>query len=315
MGDPVADMSSYLSGTCPTELSSVWTCLNDDQFLVSEPCLNVRRPVNWYSKKLSFEQLSARVVSDISAGWRFGSMAWEDKDGYSRYDHTHDCYNKVLGVSCYYENYPDGTVDLGTITVGSVVHHMRMPAPEVHHVEQPVVGQLAFFATPGDSTGYAAPVDWKSADFDGWVYPDGSKYPLSAFDIDGEFETSDGYFTVPTIRDFIRLNPRPYEQIYPDQDYSEFMPQHQHTVDLSLSGSVQGRFKYRATDCGEGHGSHGADQQDRLNPYTISLDYTGIKISDKDYMLSCQESGTETAPSYTDIRTMIYIGKPVATGS
>jgi len=143
------------------------------------------------------------------------------------------------------------------------------------------------------------------------VYPDGSRYPVSAFDIDGEFEVADDCFIVPVISDFIRLNPKPYEQVYLVQDYSEFMPQHQHIVDLTLSGSVRGRFKYRATDCGAGHGSHGASDQDRLNPYTIKLDYTDIGISDKDYMLSCKESGVETSPSYTDIKTMIYIGKPI----
>jgi len=66
-------------------------------------------------------------MADISAGWKFGSMAWEDKDGYSPYDHTHNCYNKVTGVSCYYENDLCDTVDIGTITVGNVTHHMRMP--------------------------------------------------------------------------------------------------------------------------------------------------------------------------------------------
>jgi len=48
-------VSSYLSGICPAQLSSVHTLLSDDSFLVSEPCLNVRHPANWYSKKLSFE--------------------------------------------------------------------------------------------------------------------------------------------------------------------------------------------------------------------------------------------------------------------
>lgn len=208
----------FLSGTGIEGLPQLGRCLSGDQFLISRKQLRTQNPKWWFSRRLAYSDLSARIAADLSSKFGFGSMAYEDEDDYALVDHKHSDYNWVDIVSPY-ENTKefDGSYNYGdnppAVTVAKVwidgdVRVVKMPLPviEQEDLDRPAPGQLKMMAV----TSLAA-IDVNAADFDGWVYADGATYPNS-FEYSSYFpQVAGNKFQVPEIKNILELNNKPYE--------------------------------------------------------------------------------------------------------
>ncbi len=161
------------------------------------------------------------MFDDLSGGFRFGTMAWEEKDDYSKVNHEHIGYSKVTG-----EQIADtkNTVSLGKISLinpvfddyGNYVYQKQVldlcvpdDYDEMPKARETEIGTIKFKALPS-----LKQIDVNSKDFDGWVYPDGREIDGNEFtDAYQYFGTNYGgdvktkMFNLPNLNTFIKANP------------------------------------------------------------------------------------------------------------
>lgn len=144
-------------------------------------------------------------------------MAYEDKNAYSRVNHRHD-YSKV-SVESFNTKGPERDKEqeqsgelsiLARISIDGVktnINALGAFQPDPPPID---IGTLLFVAYKTLS-----PIDENAEDFDGYVYPDGrvlntSEFPEAYAAFGNEYKLTsdgDGEFRIPTLSDFICLNP------------------------------------------------------------------------------------------------------------
>lgn len=295
--------TTYLSGTSVTQTSAAAELRKDDVFLISEPCLpHPPSPVQYESKSITYKTVLDSLFADLSGAMRFGSMAWESEDDYALSGHAHDRYNRFAVAPALSAG--SGNKLIARFTVNGEPSDVYMKVPSAKLLPEPVVGQLRFMAWPDPPA-----IDPYAAGFDGWVYPDGSSYPLADFPEGAYFENDGVNFTVPDLTDFMRADQRPYEGTGSKAVAAvEYLPRHNHTVSMALSGSVDGSFKYYTSSNGNGPNSHGAKNVTQIYDFPVPLEYSGLKITSTGYIRKCDAQGECTAPSYNSVPVTIYIG-------
>jgi len=89
-------------------------------------------------------------------------------------------------------------------------------------------------------------INYKSDDFDGWLYPDGSTYFLSDFALSSKisavYGNDDGHtFTMPTLSNFIRLNGimQKSPELTSRMDGRNALMKHNHKLDVTATGKIQ----------------------------------------------------------------------------
>ena len=294
-----------LSGHSILDLDSAHQLVENDLFIVSEP---VGKPQQhqWFSKNIDICVLSSQIVSDIESALSLGSMASQSIDDYSAARHSHgDLYNKVKINSTYNED--ADSVYVGSFVVDDKLTKIYAPFPVVSMRLQPEIGQLKFIHQLKKKK-----IDVYSSDFDGWVYADGSGYPLQKFNVHDEFEINGMTFYVPALNNFIRLNPTPYLKNDMTETYRHVDPQHHHNARLNLTGKVKGTLTYSCSTVGAGNTSHGATETAGKFDFKFDLDCTGLNVdpASTNYIRQSGQVGSETYPSYVNMPVMIYIGKP-----
>ena len=243
------DEYEFLSGSGFSGLSSLSRCGKDDQFLISRKQLRTESPKWWFSRRLAYSDLSARIAADLSAKFKFGSMAYESEDDYALSGHKHAEYNWVDVVSQYQDTREwDGTYDYGDdppavtvakVWIDGVVKTVKVPLPVIKREstsERPTAGQLKMMAV----TSLAA-IDVYAEDFDGWVYANGATYP-SIFEHSSYFPQVAGGFQVPDIRNIIEMNNKPDDPVYAGKighaAVENDVAPHTHGVKPRMSGSA-----------------------------------------------------------------------------
>lgn len=137
-----------------------------DRFFTSENISKTSVYVDYLSKSLTYGDLVEQLFADLSAGFGFGSMAWESENDYSEVGHGHS-YN-TFDISA--KNTTDPIV-LASFKLGNRVVRLRMP--RLWRYEDPdfEIGELKFKAL--NSIRSPTDIDINDSNFDGWVYPAG----------------------------------------------------------------------------------------------------------------------------------------------
>lgn len=303
-----------LRGKKVSSLSAVHSVFSDDAFLISEPdFLHQRNPHHYTSKSLAFEKLKAKVLADLSNAYEFGSMAYEDENGYSLIGHNHNSiYNKAQ-ISSAYSSSANDLVHVADVLIDRNQTALYVKKPKSVLIDLPIAGEIKLSLAP------MQPIVPTALDFDGWVYPDGSRYKLSDFaekSLSDVFENDGTYFTVPVLNNFIRFNSTPYISVDCSQkEGSDVVPRHNHLVDINLKGTAKGTLCHWVSGNGEGPYSHGhiSNKNDYITTQKVAVTLSGLSIADtsKDYIQSNVPSpgSDKTHPTYNNVAVMIYIGK------
>ena len=99
----------------------------------------------------------------------------------------------------------DGTLVPVEVPVSSVTDVKKI----TFNVVEPMVGTLKFVALSSIKTNSS--IQYRSDDFDGWLYPDGTTFYLSDFALSSQLKTLYGNsdnttFTLPVINNFLKMN-------------------------------------------------------------------------------------------------------------
>jgi hypothetical protein len=157
------------------------------------------------------------MTSEISSILKLSSMAFMDKDDYSKVSHDHN-YNYMVCVPSYKKSdFKDPSqisciCDVssyngdGGVNVVSILYP-PLVFPELEH---PEIGEFRVFATEQkrDSDIQAS---INNGTFDGWVFVNGREYTKTTryYDFSEAYKVFNGSgnkFTVPLFRDFLKLN-------------------------------------------------------------------------------------------------------------
>lgn len=179
------------------------------------------------TKHSTYDDLSSTAAVSALALMKVGTMAFEEKWEYSLSSHDHGNYTSVSAWTLY-KTGTATTPIVGTLSVGDVcveglkrgqctVMSVYVPAIDNPIPEEPAYGTLRFMystkSRPAADSNYIS-----SADFDGWVYPDGSQpaiVPSQFTKAGNRFVTRDsnpfvdgGKLKLPDLRgQFFKLNP------------------------------------------------------------------------------------------------------------
>ena len=220
----------FLSGTGVLAEGAQEKCLSGDQFLISRRQLQVENPAWWFSRRLQYSDLSARIADDLSARFGFKSMAYEDEDDYALSGHTHSEYNYVRLVSPFADS-PDSEYDkVLLVSIDGKRKWVKVPRQRIMPPPDPVPGQIKLMAVTS-----LQPIDAMGRNFDGWVYADGQTYP-PVFEHASYFEQVDGGFRVPDMRNMFEMNNRPYEDVgFGLKDAENDVSPHAHNMALKFT--------------------------------------------------------------------------------
>lgn len=132
----------------------------------------------------------------------------------------------------------DGTLTPLLVPTSAVVDSYVVP----WQIVEPEIGTLKIGSALRRET-----IRYMDDDFDGWLYPDGSTYDLTAFSLSsklsGLYGNDDGTtFTLPNLSNFIRLNGSLQLDENGSLMYNEpgrnCTPEHTHSFSLKLSGTI-----------------------------------------------------------------------------
>ena len=150
---------------------------------------------------------------------------------------------------------------------------------------EPTIGSLKFVALSDIKSNSS--IQYKSADFDGWLYPDGSSFFLSDFALSNELKTlygssSSNQFTLPNLRNFVKLNGK--SGTLESAAGKNVLKKHSHAVDVKCA--TQMFFKLRMPgNTAEGNGGtlHNGDGKVKLG--SISSKEKWISYQGQNYSL------------------------------
>lgn len=299
----------YLSGSYISQTEDTPAMASSDVFLISEPFVDKKDCKQFFSKKLDYETLSNHLLADIIKGLDLDSMAWELSDDYARYGHVHD-YSKVE-VSSFFgkENNNTRLVD---IVVNGDYNSIYMQYVKIPVQDKPDIGQLKFKSKLGEKS-----ID--SADFDGWIYPDGrylSKTRFSkAFSVFGikYGESADQtQFAIPKLDHFIKANPCLTTTGL--ENYVNFhngVGVHQHSIKkMNTTKELSSTLSVSVTS-GNSKGiySHGGRYSSGIiGNVTTSLQFRIEDVGLTNFSTEPLNNNIESYPKYNVIPVLMYVG-------
>lgn len=325
-----------ISGTSTSEVAALIThqnILSGDLFLVSQQaltCTSPSRTYQWHgeqlnnfyaSRRLSYGALSSQVFSDLCSEFGIKSMAWESSADYSLYDHVHH-YSKISVEQIVKlpddESQHSSVSAIAAVRVGSKSTTVYMPEIKRYSQPKPYIGQLKFLAVQAINE-----VDCNSAEFDGWVYPDGrelrkSKFTkaYSFFGDDYGTASSSSLFKIPNLTSFIKIvqptSSNKTTSLVSEVPANDVLKDHQHTADnLQINGQIDylsvSFENVRNTEAGAY--CHGVDKSSQKAKQTYDIWFTGsnVRISDGQTTGSSEIQKT-THPTYDHLPVLMYIG-------
>lgn len=301
-----------LSGSFVTELPLTSEISVDDYLIGSSPLTKNKRNKNFQSVRINEDVIRQDIQDYVLDKLKLGSMAFCDKDEYSKYDHIHPEYSKLCAITQIYEQGPDTSLAFSIINDGNITD-IYVPNPLSSETSN-VIGEIKFVASKNKYE-----IDINDVDFDGWVYPDGKSYKLDDFKQSTElkqvFENDGISFKVPNIDQFIRTNSTPYENVTKTQIQSHnVLKEHYHSLNIKPSGTVNVEFKY---DISQGYDypysgdrSHAGQTSEKGKlDVEIPIRLSITKATPDNGFISTQERiGDESVPSHNLLPILIYIG-------
>lgn len=312
------NLSDYqtLSGTSLTHLAPVVTPAASDQLLISRKQLDIDYPKWWFSRRISYDTFAENIFQDLSAKFKFGSMAYELSTDYAKSNHTHSQYNKVSAYIDYTDSTNQNYLELAVIKLDGKKISMMMPKPTYpDHImtgNEHVGGELKFDFRPVMKT-----INVNAADFDGWVYADGKEYPNN-FEFASSFDqgSDSNHFVVPNYHEMLfmetSLTASSGDKVFPEV---HGFKSHSHTVKLELDGEISGTFKfdYGSAD-GNGSGIHGSKTDPTKGKdidIQVETSLSGLNFQLAGKIENCASNNKHTHPTFTYIPMLVYIGKKI----
>ena len=152
----------------------------NDLFIVAQQDKYIKDKFNTHS--ITGKDLVDVLFNKILDIKNFGSMAFAQSSDFSLYDHVHDDKYNRISLDFAYDESDENTLSIGNVFLNGNFYPLYMPQLKQSSIYQiafkePKVGTLKFVASTNISTNSS--ISYKSRDFDGWLYPDGSLFALS----------------------------------------------------------------------------------------------------------------------------------------
>lgn len=236
---------------------------------------------------------------------QFNDTAYLLSDEFSPYYHDHDDKYNLLSLEF---SYPNGKNDSSMLSLGNVffdgsliplyapISAMTQIWKIPFSISEPKVGMLKLVANNSISSN--SMIAYKSEDFDGWLYPDGSIFNLSDFmlsiDLQALFGTGDGKtFQLPDVRTFLKMNGQSTKysgSMIASMPKKNVLYKHPHNVTIYADVEAQiGLVVPINGDAGNGGRLHGGTGKIKITKSTGKPDDFNIMIDGKqitvlDYM-------------------------------
>ena len=128
---------------------------------------------------------------------------------------------------------------------------------------EPAVGSLKFVPTTAVKSNSS--IDYRNADFDGWLYPDGSTFDLADFALSAQLKQLYGSrystkFTLPDFRNFMKLNGNGMmagSSMMGVMPGLNVLPSHTHNLDGTMNVNASLKIKLPAGNAGRPGGENG----------------------------------------------------------
>lgn len=282
---PILQEQHPTSSTGDDVISAVLLELGIDSENVSQIFLNEMKislgTYLHYNFKIQYDQLSARLLHDLSNALSLGTMAWKDRWEYAKSTHTHKgVYSNVKCHAVYTKEQivATGAPDSDDITQMSgwlgtaVIHQLRgsnyvpistdifYPNFVFKQFSAPDIGEVRFMgwrSFPESTMVNGTEMIFDVYNGGYWVYPRGQTIQCGADQFKDACRVFAGderatSFTVKDFQDFIRLNPRaerenPCKKI---QWQNEFIGHHRHIVQKGEQAENQSLSGEAIVKCG-----------------------------------------------------------------
>lgn len=198
-------MKTIIKGNPISKMDGVKDFTHLDEIIVSKVTQTLSRIPEEIAKsyKISFSDLSTKLISDMKEALHLSSMAYQDVEDYSKITHKHD-YSKVKVYP--YSNDPE-LRSVGSISVDGKPYEIRVPdLPEISYAG-PQIGEIKMIWA--HSFGHLPFVglytNVEDRKFNGWVPCDGKEYKKSDFPEAFEYfrtQYDTETFHVPLLSDF-----------------------------------------------------------------------------------------------------------------
>lgn len=202
-----------LSGSFVSELPTTSVISANDYIVGSSPLTKNNINKSFQSVKIKEDIIRHEIQDYVIDKLKLGTMAFCDKDDYSKEYHTHSEYSKLCAITPLYEKHTDTNLVFSIVNDGKTTD-IYTPNP-LSLENNTMIGEIKFVAWK-----YKHEIDVNDENFDGWVYPDGKSYKLEDFKNSTElrqvFDNDGVSFRVPNIDQFIRINSKPYENVTKD---------------------------------------------------------------------------------------------------
>jgi len=164
-----------LSGAPISSFPAVGEVKHDDLFLIASPTDG--NHMFYDDEKIDYWSMCTQMLDEISSRYRLRSMAWEDENAYSLSGHNHDELYNNTSIDQIQQN-GIKIASFVTRTDKKVVKKTDVYFPPIifYKQDEPYIGELKFV-----SDTIRRNINIYAADFDGWVYADGTTYSGSLF--------------------------------------------------------------------------------------------------------------------------------------
>lgn len=325
-----------ISGTSTSEVAASIThqsILSGDLFLVSQQaltCTDPKRTYQWHgeqlnnfyaSRRLSYGALSSQVFNELCSEFGIKSMAWESSADYSLFGHVHN-YSKVsveqvVKLSVDESQHPVVSA-IAAVRVGSKSTTVYMPEVKRYSQPKPYIGQLKFLALQSFNV-----IDCNSAEFDGWVYPDGRELSKSKFTKAYSFfgddygpASSSSLFKIPNLTSFIKIvqptSSNKTTSLVGEVEANDVLSDHYHHMDnIQINGQIDDlsvKFE-NVMNTDVGPYCHGVGNSSSTSKQAYDIWFTGTNITISEGQTTGQsEIQKTTHPTYNYLPVLMYIG-------
>lgn len=230
-----------------SQLSALSSFADDDLLVVAQQDKYVHD--NFTTRSIDWNTLVKVMFSQLLKTYQFGSAAYEESSVFSKYNHVHDDLYNNISLDFAYQLSDDNVLSIGNVFIDGALIPLCMPlsssSSAAQRIDEPYVGALKFVALTSISSNSS--IQYKSAGFDGWLYPDGSSFMLSDFSLSNmlnELYGNGSYvsFTLPNINKFIKLSNASNPEFSNNQISSipghTTLKVHTHNVDLNSNVSA-----------------------------------------------------------------------------
>lgn len=300
--------------------------------------------------KVSYDALSSRLLDDISAALGFNTMAYRDAWQHARITHTHpDDYSHLRCKAVYTkeqvvamgaedkEDFTEMSNWLGTVVIWQQVGKKYLPISTdifmpnfiFEEFPEPNIGEVRFIGWKSFPTGSSSPYKeetiggtemiYDSENLGYWVYPHGQRINCGASEFKAARRAYAGsetatQFTVPDLRDFIRLNPRtelqdPLKKV----KWKNGTPaDHVHEIDSTKvqNQELSSLVKFNCGQYGSTTGKEFHDGDKTKTEYALKMSGSiDLDLSIENQNSSATEVKVESKPAADNIPLILYIGK------